>query len=706
MAETDWKTFHRQRVHRQLALRLPTPKESLLLPPPKVAPRPYSFQNPRGDTWSDDFRWLHDKADESVLEYIAKENSYTESCLAPILPLQKQLFKEFISRHDESEQSAHVTLPDGWTYYSRRVKGEEYRQHCRIHKRSGLAEVYLDENEIAMMPEFANATYFYLGFLRHSPCGRYIAFGVDANGSEQYSIFIKDLQIHVLLPDRLKGCWEDFEFSNDGNWAYYLALDECDRADRLFRHRVGTPDASHDVVLYQEMDEMFFLSLSKSCNSQVLLLNSSAQVTSETHYLYLEEEAKGDVWEYHSEGASNWTMKTETAKGLAPCKCIFPRREGVQYTVESHQDHFYILTNEGKQKNNWLFRIPRGLSPSEVSDSLLELRETVIPPRDFVLIEDFQVRIRHLVVFERSNCLQNVRIVDLTDSTFTNFHYISFSEPVYSLWPMTVSEEIADLSKHVLFNTNVLRYTYTSFLQPKQIVDYDMETRSFSIVHTERVNGAFAYNPELYVARRLFAIGEDGTAIPLSIVHRKDLLGVPLPTSTLPDRNGDPQAPSEHVPNPLLLHAYGAYGSCVNPMFSTQRLSLLDRGFVYAIAHVRGGSDLGMSWYEEGKSTKKTNSIKDFIRCMDYLIQEGYTSPSKLAIYGRSAGGLLMGAVTNKVPHLIRAVLTEVPFVDVINTMFDASIPWTAFEWEEWGSPIESKEYVSTTLRKAYTVYL
>ncbi|KAJ3360554.1 hypothetical protein GGF32_008296 [Allomyces javanicus] len=702
------------------ALHLPLPHQAAHAPPPLAPKRAYSTTNCHGDEWTDDFRWLHDRTNPEVLDYIARENEYTRDCLErPTAALRTQLVREFIDRIDENERTAEVALPDGWTYYSRKVAGHEYRQHVRYRAAAAGGagveeEVYLDENELAAMPEYADGAYFRVGFLRHSPCGRFIAFGIDGAGNERFTIFFKDLHRRVLLPDRLHDCWENFEFSHDGKWGFYLALDSTERAFQVRRHRLGDTDAAaHDQVLYQEDDDMYFLTLTKTCNSRFVLVHAGAQITSETWALDLDEVATATVWvpadedNEGSEGAitsdTAWVENTVTAPGLAVPRRLIPRREGVQYTVEAHGDLLYVLTDEGVHKNNWLFRVPMAsvladaealttigtesaddATANNTVDAHCE-REVVIPPRDFVLIEDFQVRQNHLVVFERSNCIQNVRVIDLRDTSLQTFHYVSFSETVYSLWPMSLDEEISDLSKHVLFATNVVRYTYTSFLQPKQIVDYHMDERTFMVVHTETVAGAAGpYNPDLYAAHRLFAIGEDGTAVPMSVVYRKDLLGRPLPGSRVPVTSDNDLGPWT---NPTLVHAYGAYGSCVTPIFSTQRLSLLDRGFVYAIAHVRGGADLGMAWYDEGKLGKKPNTIKDFVRCLHHLVKEGYTTPAQLAIYGRSAGGLLMGAVLNEAPGLIQACLMEVPFVDVVNTMFDASLPWTAFEYTEWGNP-------------------
>ncbi|KAI9189003.1 hypothetical protein H9P43_000430 [Blastocladiella emersonii ATCC 22665] len=720
-------------VYGQAALHLDPPSAAACPTPPPHAPaRRKAWTNVHGDEWHDDYAWLHDRDDPDVLAYIAAENAYTTASLKPTATLQRHLYREFVARTDEDEATARVTLSDGWTYYARKVAGQEYRQHVRERPRRTVpapeaaatapeagadadatatlppsisttaanaaagadeleVEVYLDENVIADLPEFADATFFRLGCLRHSPCGRWVAFGIDSRGDERYTFLILDLQTHTVQPKRIPGCWEDWEFSADGDHAYYLALDANDRAYRVMRHAMADQDPVRDVVLWEDTDDSFYLTMTKSGDGRYVFVNSGAQVTSETRYI--------DLDEVH---AVSPTSPGPAGRGLAWPRVVFPRTEGVQYTVKSRGDHLYVLTNEGTHRNNWLFRVDKTAAvPTEAADAgrlphlasrstiPLDGRDTVIAARDFVLIEDCTVRARHLVVFERSNCLQNVRVIDLADESLQTFHYISFSDPVYSLWPMTVSEEVADLSKQVLFPTATLRYTYTSFVQPKQVVDYDMDARTFTIVHEERVCGPTPYSPDLYASVRLFPIGEDGTAIPLSLVFRRDLVTVNPATG-------------RRVPNPLLLHAYGAYGSCVNPIFSTQRLSLLDRGFIFAIAHVRGGADLGNAWYEDGKNDKKPNTFKDFISCISFLLAEGYTTPDLLAIYGRSAGGLLIGAVVNAVPHLVRAALTEVPFVDVINTMFDTSIPWTTFEYEEWGDPNDRAIY---DVMRAYCPY-
>ncbi|KAI9001717.1 prolyl oligopeptidase [Gaertneriomyces semiglobifer] len=625
--------------------------------PPSCQPKTIKWTNVHGEEWEDDFAWLKEKENPEVLKYIEKENEYTQKVMEDTKPLQKLLYQEFVSRIDENEESDKSTLQDGWTYYTKKVAGEEYRLHCR--SKDGKEDVYLDENEIANSKEFEDASYFRVGFLKHSADCQWIAYGIDSVGNERHTTYFMDIETKQVLNDRIEGVYEDLEFA-EGNTVLFTVLDDHERAYQLKRHRLGT-DVSEDQMLYHEEDEMFYLSLSKTCNGKYVLMNTSAQVTSE-------------MWYVSSEDPN------------AQPKKLLPRHEGIQYTCENHGDYFYILTNE-ESKNNWLFRIPVPDTLPENqrnAETLLGMRETIIEHRDFVLIEFYEVRRNHLVVFERSNCLQNVRIIDLTSGGFNAYHYISFGEMVYTLWPGAVREEERALAKQAQFDTNILRFTYTSFTQPRQVIDYDMDERTMTVLYEERISG---YDRTLYTSRRLFATGVDGTTIPVSIVYRRDLLG----------QNMNPAQA-----NPCLLHAYGAYGGFVSMTFSSSRLSLLDRGFIYATAHVRGGADMGNAWYEEGKLGKKTNTFLDFCSVAEFLCKEGYTTPQQLAIYGRSAGGLLIGAVVNMRPDLFAAALTEVPFVDVINTMFDSSIPWTAFEYEEWGNPNDKEIY---EVMKTYCPY-
>lgn len=494
--------------------------------------QPYAWVNVHGDEIQDDYAWLTNKDDPEVLKYLEAENQFAELSLAHTKTLQKVLYKEFVSRLDENEESARVQLADGWNYFSRKIPNAEYRLHCRTDK-NGFEEVYLDENELSQNPDICDGNFFHVGFLRHTPDCSLIAFGIDTTGNERYTTYFQNMETKSLLDDQIPDCYEDFEFSNDGIYAFYIVIDEYERAFQLYRHVIGT-DIEKDVLLYEEVDEMFFMTMTKSCNKRYLIFNTSAQVTSETRVIPLDSP-------------------------LATPRIVFPRREKIQYVVEHHgysnaelgsQDHrgyFYVMTNE-ESKNNVLYRIPvpqekvwlEDFKDGFTEDFIEKYREPVVEARDFVLIEAFQVRIRHLIVFERSNCMQNIRIVNLDPGAgFETFHYVTFTDGlVYSIWPGSVDEEVADLSKSVLFDTNVLRFTYTSFAQPKQVIDYNMDTKERVVVHEGRVLGP-AYDPSAYVSKRLWTTGIDGTAVPMSIVYRKDLKS--------PDGN------------PLLLHGYGMF---------------------------------------------------------------------------------------------------------------------------------------------------
>ncbi|ORZ29536.1 prolyl oligopeptidase family-domain-containing protein [Catenaria anguillulae PL171] len=572
------------------------------------------------------------------MEYIKQENAYADLATSATKNLQKLLVKEFVQRMDESESTAKAQM-HGYDYYSTKVPGLEYRQHVE-------REVYLDENELAELPEFSGAPCFRVGCFRHSPCGRWVAIGVDTRGDEQYTFLFLELATKKILPPRIHNCWEDWEFSTCGDYGFYLLLDGQDRAYRVMRHTMtGSP--SPDVLLWEETDPMFYLTLTKTADASLILINSAAQVTSETRCIPVDIDPTSEPF------------------------VVIPRSSGVQYVTERRGKWFYILTNEGPQANNWIFRTPLD-DPGSFSR-----RETVLPPRDFVFIEEIVMRANYLAVFERSNCVQNIRCIDLQDATHKTYHYVPFGDRVYSVLPMTISEELADLSKHALFASDTIRFTYTTLIKPKQVIDYSPSIRKSTVVHSERVCGPTPYDTSLYESIRMFAPGEDGTAIPMSMVYRKDLMG--------------PRGKRE--PRPLLLHSYAAYGTCTNPIFNPHRISLLDRGMIYCIAHVRGGSEMSTGWYLGGKKENKINTFRDFNACISYLIAENFTSPELLAIYGRSAGGLIIGNAINTVPHLIKTALTEVPFLDCLNTMSDPTLPWTPFEYEEWGNPADPVIY-------------
>ena len=635
--------------------------------PPKCPKLPSKITNLHGDTFLDNYDWLKEKSNDQVSNYIQSENDHFYQSTSTLEPLQTVLYQEFISRINEQEIYPLINLSDGYFYYTKKIISSDYLLHCRKLIRNDdheeNEEIYLDENELFQMKQFKDFTYFKVGFMKLSNNFHILAYSIDLTGNEKYQVHFQNMITKEKLPNIIFDCYEDFEFSSNDQFVYYTILDDTCRSFACLRYDLISNDF---VTLYKELDEMFYLTLSKSYDDQLLILNSSAQITSESSYLY-----------------SNSI--------ITKFNLILPKTKNINYTVNHFNNFMYILTNENHGINRWIYRISMDFLDSNQdllneinqlsynSKEYLDLysnyyiqlkknRQVIINHRNFVSIEEFQILSNHLILFERSNCLQNIRIISLID--FNNYYYIQFPDDLYSIFPGTFYE----LPEKFHDNTTInLRFTYTTLTKPKEIIDFNIISKSWKIIHQEEIsNEFFNYDPNLYVSKRLYSLGKDGTTIPISICYRKDLL-----------------QPNTYC----LLHSYGAYGVSSDLIFSSYRLSLLDRGFIYAIVHCRGGSEMGNIWYEDGKLLKKENTFNDFISAAEYLIQENYTSPSKLCIYGRSAGGLLIGSVLSSRPELFNAALLQVPFLDVINTMFDSSIPWTAFEYEEWGNPNDLDTY-------------
>jgi oligopeptidase B len=420
---------------------------------------------------------------------------------------------------------------------------------------------------------------------------------------------------------------------NDEQSIYYTVLDEAKRPYRLYRHALCTP-ANLDSLIYQENDGAFWVDVKKTKSGHYILMNTSSHTTTEFWYL--------------DAGAPELGLK------------IFqPRQPGVEYYIDHRDDKFYIMTND----NATNFK----LMETSVAEPAVDDWQELIPGRDSVTITGFDVFERYLAIYERESGLERIRVVDVVGDIH---YYIDFPEPVYTLWT----------AKNPEYETDVLRFEYTSLMTPRTVFDYNMTTRSRELKKQYEVLGG--YDAGDYISERLFARAEDGTMIPISLVFRKGM-----------EKNGN---------SPLLLAGYGAYGYSYETYFSSNRLSLLDRGITYAIAHVRGGGEMGKSWHQQGQFLSKMNTFTDFISCAECLIDSGYTSSERLFIYGGSAGGLLVGAVINMRPELFRAVVADVPFVDVINTLLDSTIPLTVVEYTELGSPFEREFY---EYMKAYSPY-
>ncbi len=615
------------------------------MPTPPSAPRRPHVLVAHGDERQDDWYWLRDSSDPEVIAYLQAENAYTDETLAPLRPFRDALFQELKGRIKESDVGA-PARNGPWWYYGRTVEGLQYPIHCRRADRQrqlsaadvlalvaeGAAgeEVLLDENEQA-----AGSDYFSLGVFDLSPDQDRLAYAVDLTGGERYHLRFRDLASGTELPDEIADVYYSSAWSADGQVLFYTRPDEALRPWQIWRHQLGQPVAD-DALVFQEDDERFFVGVGATRSERFIVISCDSKITSEAHVV----------------DARQPTTAPRLVEG---------RRQGVEYNVEhavlpEHGDVFLILTNDDGAENFAVVRAPVD-APGRAH------WEVFIPHRPDVRLEGVDAFAGHLVVAEREQALERMRVIGLSDVDSLaagSDHVIEQPEPVYSL----------GAGANLEWDTPVLRFGYTSLVTPPSSVDYVLATRERIVVKQQEVLGG--YQPERFQTERLWATASDGVLVPISLVSRRDL----------------PQDGS----NPCLLYGYGAYEISIDPTFSTSRLSLLERGFVFAIAHVRGGGELGRRWYEDGKLLHKKNTFTDFIACAEHLVAEGYTSPHRLVIRGGSAGGLLMGAVTNLRPDLWRAVVAEVPFVDCLTTMQDPSLPLTATEWEEWGNPIEDPE--------------
>ncbi|MFP4023305.1 MAG: S9 family peptidase [Thiohalospira sp.] len=594
-------------------------KNSKNIQPPEAMKKPKELTI-HGDTRIDNYYWLNDRENPEVIEYLEAENRYTESVLKPTEELQEKLFEEMKSRIKETDQSVPYFF-NGYYYYNRYEEGKEYPIYCR--KKGTLdanEEIMLNVNEMAK-----GHSYYQVNGINVSPDNKLLAFGVDTVSRRKYTIHIKNLETGEMLSDNIPLTTGSAAWANDSKIFFYTQKDDTTlRSYKIFKHKLGD-NYSLDQEVYHEEDETFSTGIYKSKSQKYLIISSYSTLSNENRYL----DANNPDGNF---------------------KIIQPRERGLEYDVAHFGDYFYIKTNLNA-KNFRLMRTP-------VNETTKENWEEVIPHRNDVFLEGVEIFKNYLVVEERKKGLNNIRIINWETK---DEHYIDFDEEVY----------MAYVSTNPDFDTDVLRFGYTSMTTPSSTYDYNMKTHERELKKQQEVLGDF--DPSNYETKRLWATADDGTKIPMSIVYRK---GIKL------DGN-----------NPALLYGYGSYGATMDPYFSSIRLSLLDRGFVYAIAHVRGSQYLGRQWYEDGKLLKKMNTFTDFNDCAEYLIEQNYTNPDKLFAMGGSAGGLLMGAIVNLQPELYKGVVASVPFVDVVTTMLDESIPLTTSEFDEWGNPKEKEYY-------------
>jgi len=602
---------------------------------PPRAPKKEKVFSVHGDRRNDYYYWMRDLSDPDVMKYIEEENTYTDLVMADSSALQESLYQELVGRIRETDMSVPVKFGSCY-YYSRTEKGLQYKIYCR--KKGSLQaeeEIILDLNALAEGHEFCA-----LGAFEPSPDNEKLLYAIDFTGAEEYDLYVKDMSTGALCDTAVTKVTGDTIWTGDGKTIFYTVYDQSRRPYKLYSHVLGSP-MEKDILICVEEDQAYALFVSKSRSQQYIFMTMRSNTTSEVHFMPASDAGAG-------------------------FRLIAPRRHKIDYVVEHLGDSFYIRTNE-KALN---FR----LMVTDISNPSRRNWKEFISHRPDVLLEDFDAFRDHLVIYERSNSIRRIRIVRISTGVE---HYVDFPEKVYYAWA----------SGNLEFETDCLRFTYESPVTPRSVYDYHMDKKTRELRKIDEVKG---YNPELYEAKRVYAVAHDGVKVPISLFYRKGMV-----------RNGR---------NPLFLIGYGAYGICYDPAFSSHRLSLVDRGFIYAIAHIRGGKDMGMKWYREGKLLRKKNSFRDFIACAEYLTEKNYTSREKLIASGRSAGGLLMGAVTTMRPDLFKAVIAEVPFVDALNTMLDADLPLTVPEYEEWGNPqklayyryIKSYSPYDNTTQRAY----
>jgi oligopeptidase B len=585
-----------------------------------------------GDRRVDHYAWLRRKDDPRVREYLQEENDYAEAYMKATGEFQEELYQEMLGRILQTDLSVPYLLR-GYSYFSRTEEGKQYSIYCRRQEDpDAREEALLDLNVLA-----EGHSYLGLGMFEVSDDNQLLAYATDTTGFRQYTLEVKDLRTRALLPFRMERV-TSVAWSNDHKTFFYVVEDEVTkRSHQLWRHVLGTEGA--DALVYEEKDERFRIDIERTRSGAYLLLVSNSHTTSEIRYLRADQP-------------------------FAEFQLIAEREDDHEYYVDHHPGSakdpaggiFFIRTNSDGRT----YRLVTAPARNPARDNWLE----VIGNRPGVMLAGMESFRSHLVLLEREDGLPYLRIIDLTraaTSALEGSYRIEFAEPAYN----------ATLGANPEFDTGQVRFHYESFITPRSVYDYDLRTGDRILRKQQPVLGG--YDPTEYGSERLHAIAADGTGVPLSVVYRHDT-----------PRDGSA---------PLLLYGYGSYGLSMPVAFSSNRLSLLNRGVIFVIAHVRGGGELGKPWHDAGRMHHKMNTFTDFIVSAEYLIERNYTSKKKLIIEGGSAGGLLMGAVTNLRPDLFRVVVSHVPFVDVLNTMLDASLPLTVGEYEEWGNPQVEDDY-------------
>ena len=598
--------------------------------PPDATKKPHKI-TVHGDTRVDSYYWMRltdkqksakkfDSQTSEVVDYITTENEYTQSSLNHTKKFQNKLFEEIVGRIKKDDVSVPY-LDNGYYYYTRYEKGREYAIRCR--KKGSLdspEEIILDENKLA-----EGYDYFAVSGMNVSPDNEWLAFGVDTLSRRFYEVHFKNLRSGDILEQTIPNTTGGVAWANDNQTVFYTSKNKITLlSEKIYRHKMGS-DFHNDELVYTENDEAYYIGVSRSKSGEYIIIYNSSTLVSDYHIL------RADV--------PDGKFKNFSLRGTAH-----------EYSIDHYQNKFYIITN-WNAKNNSL------METAENATDISQWKE-VIAHRDDVHLLGLEIFKDHLVINERKDGLRGLRIINQKTGDDAD---IDFEEETYTA-RISVNEE---------FNTNILRYSYTSMVTPSTTYDYNMDTGEKTLMKQQEIVGG--YDQKAYHSERLYATAQDGKRIPISLVYRKDM--------------------KSDSPQNLLLYAYGSYGSTRDPGFGSSRLSILDRGFIYAIAHVRGSQIYGRQSYDDGKMLNKKNTFTDFVDAGIHLVNNGYTNSEQMFCEGGSAGGLLIGAVVNLAPELWRGAIAAVPFVDVVTTMLDPSIPLTSNEWDEWGDPRIKKYY-------------
>lgn len=614
------------------------------------APRVPTTRVHHGDTVVDDYEWLRDKDSPDTRAYLEAENAYTQTRTAHLAGLRDRIFEEIKDRTQESDLSVPSRI-GSWWYYGRSVEGQQYGLSCRCPVRGADdwtpprlsadvdvpgEEVLLDANQLADGHDF-----FSLGTASVSPDGTLLAYSTDTVGDERFVLRVKDLRTGDLLPDEVPNTLGAAVWDHHGTTVFYTTVDEAWRPDKVWRHALDTPVVD-DVLVHHETDERFWTSVGRSRSDRLLVIGSGSRSTSEYRVL----DADDPTGEF---------------------RVVAPRRPGVEYgvvhAVIGGEDCLLVLHNDGAV--NWeLARAPWDATSADQWEPL-------IPHDPAVRLEDVDAFATHLLVSQRSDGLTRLRVIELAADGLGEDYLIPFQEPVYTVGAAGNPE----------FHQPTVRLGYTTMATPPAVYDFDVATRELRLLKRQPVLGDF--DADRYQQHRTWATADDGTRVPVSLVHAKH---APLDGSM-----------------PVLLYGYGSYEESIDPYFAISRLSLLDRGVGFAIAHVRGGGEMGRPWYDDGKMLHKRNTFTDFVACARHLVAEGWTSADRLVAEGGSAGGLLMGAVANLAPDAFAGIVADVPFVDPLTSILDPSLPLTVIEWDEWGNPLEDPAVYA--YMKAYSPY-